>query len=82
MINNRTSTRAGWVITQVGREIRQGRQPLGSYMEVFDAKAYVAKAGLEDAIYFYLAKYVDNIYICLDNFEVACHLLSYTTGSS
>ena len=51
-------------------------------MEVYDAEAYVAKAGLENALYFYSAKYADNIYICLDNLEVASHLLSCTTGSS
>ena len=51
-------------------------------MEVYDAEAYAAKAGLEEAIHFHSAKFTDNIYVCLDNLEVARRLLSHTTGSS
>ena len=56
--------------------------PLGPSREVFDAEAEAALAGLKAALDSPYARLATNVWICLDNLEVASRLLSLTTGSS
>ncbi|EED20793.1 hypothetical protein TSTA_039870 [Talaromyces stipitatus ATCC 10500] len=50
--------------------------------EVFDAEAEAALAGAQAAIAYPTAQFATNLWICLDNLEVATRLLSPSTGSS
>jgi ribonuclease HI len=77
-----SSAGAGWVAYQAHRKILSGRQSLGQGAEIYDAEAYAATQGLEMATNYFSSRHADNIYICLDNLEVAARLLSMTTSSS
>ncbi|EED15772.1 hypothetical protein TSTA_008970 [Talaromyces stipitatus ATCC 10500] len=54
----------------------------GPGKEVFDAEAEAALAGAQAAIALSTARFATNLWICLDNLEVATRLLSPSTGSS
>ncbi|EED11469.1 reverse transcriptase, putative [Talaromyces stipitatus ATCC 10500] len=54
----------------------------GHGKEVFDAEAEAALAGAQAVIAYPTAQFATNLWICLDNLEVATRLLSPSTGSS
>jgi hypothetical protein len=56
------------------------RQPLPR-AEVDDAEAVAAAQGIQQIAASLHAEFADNLYICLDNLEVARNLLSRTAGS-
>ena len=55
---------------------------LGTTAEVFDAEATAALAGLEAAIELPSTRFATDLWVCLDNLEVALRLLSVFPGSS
>ncbi|KAI0994958.1 hypothetical protein K3495_g13223 [Podosphaera aphanis] len=69
---------AGFVAYQGGIQVLQQSIALGIEAEVFDAEAKGAKAALRLSS----TKFATNLWICLDNLEVAIHLLSPFPGSS
>ena len=73
---------AGFVLYQSGKEYLHSSFSLGPNKEVFDAEAEAALAGLKAAIQFHSARFATNLWVCLDNLEVATRLLSPSTGSS
>jgi hypothetical protein len=73
---------AGFAIYQSGKQFLQSSIPLGPNKEVFDAEAEAALAGAKAAFQLHTACYATNLWICLDNLEVATRLLSPFTGSS
>ncbi|KAF7174224.1 hypothetical protein CNMCM6106_008361 [Aspergillus hiratsukae] len=75
-------TGAGFVGFIAGCQVLRGSFPLGPNKEVFDAEAIAALLGLKAAIKHLGSHAASNIWICLDNLEVAIQLLSSTTGSS
>jgi ribonuclease HI len=75
-------TGGGFVGFIAGCQVVRGSFPLGRNKEVFDAEAIAALLGLKAALKHVGPHATSNIWICLDNLEVAIHLLSSTTGSS
>jgi ribonuclease HI/endonuclease/exonuclease/phosphatase family metal-dependent hydrolase len=76
------STGGGYVGYQAGRQIFRGRFSLGPNKEVFDAEVEAALAGVKAASAFPTTRFASDLWICLDNLEVATRLLSLSTGSS
>jgi ribonuclease HI len=74
---------AGWAICQGPSHpiVSCGRQPL-PYAEVFDTEAVAALRGLQEACSSIRAEFATDIYICLDNLEVARSLTFQTKTSS
>ena len=72
---------AGWVVFQRNVPSIRGRLRLEK-AEVFDAEAIAATEGLRAAIGSVGASYATNLYVCLDNLEVARNLLRTTNTSS
>jgi hypothetical protein len=56
--------------------------PLGTTAKVFNAEATAALAGLEAAIDLPLTRFATDLWVCLDNLEVALRLLSSFLRSS
>jgi ribonuclease HI len=75
-------TGAGFALYQTGKKYLQSSVSLGPNKEVFDAEAEAALAGLKAAMQFHTARFATNLWVCLDNLEVAMRLLSSSTGSS
>jgi ribonuclease HI len=73
---------AGFALYQTGRLCHQSSFSLGPNKEVFDAEAEAALAGIKAAIQSYTARFATDLWVCLDNLEVATRLLSPFTGSS
>jgi hypothetical protein len=76
------STGGGYVGYQAGRQICRGSFSLGPHKEVFDAEAEAALAGAKAATACPTARFANDLWVCLDNTEVATRLLSPSTGSS
>jgi hypothetical protein len=55
---------------------------LGQNIEVFDVEASIALAGAQAALTLPSAKLATDLWVFLDNLEVASRLLSYSNGSS
>jgi hypothetical protein len=73
---------AGFALYQSRKQFLQSSLPLGPNKEVFDAKAEVALAGIKAALKLYTTCFATNLWICLDNLEVATQLLSPFTSLS
>ncbi|KAI9036018.1 uncharacterized protein KD926_002540 [Aspergillus affinis] len=73
---------SGYALYQSGMLFQQSSFSLGPNKEVFDAEAEAALAGLKAAFKLGTARFATNLWICLDNLEVATRLLSPFTGSS
>ena len=73
---------AGFVVYQRSLEITRRAIPLGPKAEVFDAETIAALAGVEADLALPTAAYATNLWICLDNLEVALRLGSPFLGSS
>lgn len=67
---------------QGGIQVLQQFLALGVGAEVFDAEARGALEGAKAALRLSTTKFATNLWICLDNLEVAIHLLSPFSGSS
>lgn len=76
------SAGAGFVAYQAGRRALNQHFSLGPYAEVFDAEASAALAGVKAALALPTARYANDLWVFLDNLEVAMRLLSKSTGSS
>ena len=76
------STGCGYVGFQAGRQICRGSFSIGPFKEVFDAEAEAALAGAKAATACPTARFANDLWVCLDNTEVATRLLSLSTGSS
>lgn len=72
----------GYVGFQAHHQFLRFSLSLGPGKEVFDAEAEAALAGAQAAIALSTARFATNLWICLDNLEVATRLLSPSTGSS
>ena len=80
LINGKTG--GGYVGYQDGHQIFRGSFSLGSAQEVFDAEAKAALAGAKAALNSPASRNASNLWVCLDNLEVAVRLLAPSTGSS
>lgn len=76
------ATGGGAVIYQYGYQIDRKAFSLGQQAEVFDAEAIAALRGAEAAFAAPTAKLASDLWIFLDNLEVATRLLAPSTGSS
>lgn len=76
------ATGGGSVAYQYGLRIDRRSFSLGLNAEVFDAEAHAALAGAEAALKAPSARLATDLWIFLDNLEVATRLLSSFTGSS
>ncbi|KAI9042361.1 ribonuclease H family protein [Aspergillus affinis] len=84
-------TGGGFALYQSGTLFQQTSFPLGPNKEVFDTEAEAALAGVKAALKLGTARFATNLWVCLDNLEVATcqpetanttRLLSPFTGSS
>ncbi|KAI1004868.1 hypothetical protein K3495_g3348 [Podosphaera aphanis] len=73
---------AEFVAYQVSLQILSHSIPLGVGVEIFDAEARGALEGAKAAIGSPTTKLATNLWVCLDNLEVAIYLLSPFPGSS
>jgi ribonuclease HI len=76
------STGSGFVAYQYGVQIDRKAFSLGLHAEVFDAEALAALNGARAALTSPATKLATDIWVFLDNLEVALRLLSPFTGSS
>lgn len=72
---------AGFAITQF-RTTRRESHPLGDSAEVFDAEATAALLGAKAALLLPFNRLAKDLWVCLDNLEVAMRLLSHSLTSS
>ncbi|EED17292.1 conserved hypothetical protein [Talaromyces stipitatus ATCC 10500] len=72
----------GYIGFQVHHQFLHSSLSYGYGKEVFNAEAEAALAGAQAAIAYPTAQFATNLWICLDNLEVATRLLSPSTGSS
>jgi len=73
---------AGSVTYQLGIRIDRKSYSLGRHVEVFDAEASAALTGAKTALSLSSARFATDLWVFLDNLEVATRLLSPSTGSS
>ncbi|KAI9035498.1 ribonuclease H family protein [Aspergillus affinis] len=73
---------AGFALYQSGKLYQQSSFSLGPNKEVFDAEAEAALTGIKAALKLTIAYFATDLWICLDNLEVATRLLSTFSGSS
>jgi hypothetical protein len=76
------SVGACFVAYQAGRQIHRQAIPLVTKAEVFDAEAIAALAGVEAAIVMASTRFATDLWVCLDNLEIALRLLSPFPGTS
>src|SRR6202012_740450 len=76
------STGAGFVIYQGGLQILKHAIPLGMNSEVFDAEAIGALTGLQAALTLETTRFAENLWVFLDNLEVATQLIAPLASSS
>jgi hypothetical protein len=75
-------TGGGYVGYQAGRLILRGSFSLGHNSEVFDAEAIAALRGAQAALDCPSSRFATDLWVFLDNLEVAARLLSPSAGSS
>ena len=66
----------GFLIFQLGRQTHSSSQSLGKNLEVHDAEVLAALHGIRDAITLSTTRFSNNLWIFLDNKQVAQKLLS------
>ncbi|EDN97235.1 hypothetical protein SS1G_11760 [Sclerotinia sclerotiorum 1980 UF-70] len=76
------ATGGGFVITQFDIQVAQYSFSLGTNAEVFDAEAMAAVTGAAKALALPSIKLATDLWIFLDNYEVALRLGSHFNGSS
>ncbi|KAI0993970.1 hypothetical protein K3495_g14214 [Podosphaera aphanis] len=67
---------SGYVIYQLGLKVCSSAVPLGISKEIFDAEAYAALYGIQKAVGLSSARFANNVWVFLDNLQVALQLLS------
>ncbi|KAI0994497.1 hypothetical protein K3495_g13685 [Podosphaera aphanis] len=67
---------SGYVIYQLDLKVCSGAVPLGISKEIFDAEAYAALCGIQKAVGLSSARFANNVWVFLDNLQVALQLLS------
>ncbi|EED24657.1 conserved hypothetical protein [Talaromyces stipitatus ATCC 10500] len=72
----------GYIRIQAHHQFLRSSLSYGHGKEVFDTEAEAALAGAQAVIAYPTAQFATNLWICLDNLEVATRLLSPSTGSS
>ncbi|KAI0991414.1 hypothetical protein K3495_g16773, partial [Podosphaera aphanis] len=75
-------TGGGYVIFQFGIQVKTEAFPLGTGKEVFDAEAHAALKGIQAAVALPSARFASNVWLFVDNIEVARRLLTKTTSIS
>jgi len=73
---------AGSVTYQLGTQVDRKSYSLGRHAEVFDAEASAALTGAKAALSLPSARFATDLWVFLDNLEVATRLLGPSTGSS
>jgi ribonuclease HI len=73
---------AGSVTYQLGTRVDRKSYSLGRHAEVFDAEASAALTGAKAALSLPSARFATDLWVFLDNLEVATRLLGPSTGSS
>ena len=73
---------AGSVTYQFDLQLDRKAYSLGRHAEVFDAEASAALTGAKAALALPSARFATDLWVFLDNLEVATRLLSHSTGSS
>jgi ribonuclease HI len=76
------ATGGGFVSYQYGHLINRKAFSLGRNAEVFDAEASAALEGAKTALALPSARLATDLWVFLDNLEVAMRLLDHSTGSS
>ena len=76
------STGAGFVAYQYGLQVGRKAYSLCQNAKVFDAKAFAALTRAQAALALPSAKLATDLWVFLDNLEVASRLLSHSNGSS
>lgn len=76
-----TNAGAGFAITQL-RVSRKEFYPLGPSAEIFDAEAIAALLGARAALLLPYNRFAKDLWVCLDNLEVALRLLSPSLTTS
>ena len=76
------ATGGGSVAYQYGIQIDRRSFSLGLHAEVFDAEAHAALRGAKAALQAPSARLATDLWVFLDNLEVASRLLAHSTGSS
>ncbi|KAI0991467.1 hypothetical protein K3495_g16720, partial [Podosphaera aphanis] len=66
----------GFVIYQLDRQISSGAFPLGTHQEAYDTEVYAALRGIQAATVLPTARFANNLWIFVDNIEVAKKLLT------
>jgi ribonuclease HI len=75
-------TGAGFALYQSKKQFLQSSFSLSPNKEIFDTEAEAALAGVKAAFELYTARSATNLWVCLENLEVATRLLSPFVGSS
>ena len=70
------------VTYQFGLQLDRTAYSLGQHAEVFDAEASAALTGAKAALSLPSARFATDLWVFLDNLEVATRLLGHSTGSS
>ncbi|KAI0998687.1 hypothetical protein K3495_g9508 [Podosphaera aphanis] len=78
----KTHSSDGYVIYQLGFKLCSGALPLGISKENFDAEAYAALCGIQKAVGLSSARFANNVWVFLDNLQVALQLLSVPYSST
>jgi ribonuclease HI len=76
------ATGAGSVTYQYSLQVDRQTRSLGLNAEVFDAEAIAALHGARTALNLPSARFATDLWVFLDNLEVATRLLSHSTGTS
>ncbi|KAI0997828.1 hypothetical protein K3495_g10361 [Podosphaera aphanis] len=72
----------GFVIFQLGRIIQTKAFPLGKGKEIYDAEANAALRGIQAALALSTTRFSNNLWVFIDNFEVAKKLSKLATTTS
>lgn len=80
--SERSRVGGGVVIYQAGQQIFRKSFPLNPYLSVFDAEAAAAVVGLEEALKLPTSRFSNDMWILLDNQNVARYLLQTPVCSS
>ncbi|KAI1000193.1 hypothetical protein K3495_g8005 [Podosphaera aphanis] len=75
-------TGGGYVIFQLGLQIKTEAFPLGTGKEAFDAEAHAALKGIQAAVALPSARFASNEWLFVDKIEVAARLFTKTTSIS
>ncbi|KAI1001476.1 hypothetical protein K3495_g6722 [Podosphaera aphanis] len=76
------NTGGGYAVYQLGRLMQTKAFPLGKSIEIYNAEAYAALKGIEDACALSTTRFSKNLWLFTDNLEVAKKLATKAATSS